>query len=124
MHSAMPENTSSVGSVLRSATRRSGKYEMSMRGDAGAEHSLEKAKPGVLEACLADIESQFSGRRMQVHLSGEVQDEMETSESENRTYFVGICNKFTLELLPLLVCERDNILYSVVFNKGPCLKWV
>jgi hypothetical protein len=38
---------------------------------------------------------------MRVHLSGEVQDEMETSESENRTYFDDICNKLTLELLPL-----------------------
>ncbi len=46
---------------------------------------------------------------------------METNESENRTYFVGICNKLTLDLLPLLVCEQDDVLYSVAFKEGLCL---
>jgi len=41
--------------------------------------------------------------------------------SENKTYFIGIYNKLTLDLLPLLVREQDDVLYSVTFEEGLCL---
>jgi hypothetical protein len=40
---------------------------------------------------------------------------------ESKTYFVGICNKLTLDLLPLLVREQENVLYSMAFEEGFCL---
>ena len=58
---------------------------------------------------------------MQVHLPGGVQCETETGRQERKTYFIGICDKLTLNLLPLLVREQDNILYLVTFEESLCL---
>jgi len=59
---------------------------------------------------------------MQVHLPARVQDKIETGRHKNKTYFIDICNKLTLHLLPsLLVHEQDGVLYSVAFEEDLCL---
>ncbi len=116
MHSAMPEKTSSVGSVSRSAPRRSEKYEISMRG------SLKEAKSGVLEACLEQaMKADFLVRRVRLHLPGGVQDKIDTGGPERKAYFIGICNELTLDLHPLLVCYQNDVLYSAAFEESLCL---
>jgi len=55
---------------------------------------------------------------LRVHLPGGIQDEIETSRPERKTYFIGVCNKLALDLLPLLVCWQNDILYSVGFEEG------